>query len=188
MNLWAHKTDSYEAFALSAIRSVRSAVGASADMVIVGDFNSTPKSTRFRSAHRRLLNKLRDEFELVSAYHVHHGVETGTEPHQRSSGGGSGRHRSTSTTSSFRRRGVHEFDPWKSARLTTGGTRITARWFSNSNSRRAATEATAVSPCGETTVCASLSKRINAFRHVDVNVAANFGVVRVGTTVCLVRV
>jgi hypothetical protein len=67
VNLWALKTGSYEAFALSAIRSVRSMVGASADMVIVGDFNSTPKSVRFGDAHHRLLNTLRDEFELVSA-------------------------------------------------------------------------------------------------------------------------
>ena len=51
------------------------------DCVIAGDFNSTPtvEKTKKRPRHLDLVDRLRDKFGLVSAYHEFHGVPHGEE-------------------------------------------------------------------------------------------------------------
>ncbi len=54
----------------------------SAPTVVLGDFNTASfAGTRGRDWHREIVNLLRDEFGLVSAYHEYHGIDHGYETH-----------------------------------------------------------------------------------------------------------
>jgi len=54
----------------------------SAPTVVLGDFNTASfAASRARDWHREIVNLLRDEFGLVSAYHEYHGIDHGYEHH-----------------------------------------------------------------------------------------------------------
>jgi endonuclease/exonuclease/phosphatase family metal-dependent hydrolase len=79
VNLWAHPSPTYEAFVLDALRAVKESLKAETQLVVVGDFNSTP--ARLRGAHSQLMKVMDEDLSLVSAYHAHHSVPTGGEAH-----------------------------------------------------------------------------------------------------------
>ncbi len=81
LNVWAQPTPSYVGHVNATLNRFRRILVGRA-CVIAGDFNSEGShSAEDKPHHARLVERLRDEFGVVSAYHARHGVAHGAEAH-----------------------------------------------------------------------------------------------------------
>jgi exodeoxyribonuclease III len=79
LNVWAHPRPTYPADVHATLDRHRAALRAGA-AVIAGDFNSCGTTdSRPRPLHAVLVDRLRDEFGVVSAYHAFHREPQGRE-------------------------------------------------------------------------------------------------------------
>lgn len=76
VNMWAHPRPSYADDAVATIRAWRT-LAPGLPLVVAGDFNVELRAPFATAQHRRLGQYLHDGCGLVSAYHVHHGVDYG---------------------------------------------------------------------------------------------------------------
>lgn len=81
LNVWAQRMPTYESFVVAAVSICQQSMRENERLVVVGDFNSPAQLPKSQTAHINLLAKLTDDFGLVSAYHVHHSVDSGNEAH-----------------------------------------------------------------------------------------------------------
>lgn len=74
-------TARYEEDVLNAIRAAKRVLPADLQVVVAGDFNSSPAVSSQRRRSLEMFRMLGEEFGLVSADHTFFGVELGHEPH-----------------------------------------------------------------------------------------------------------
>ena len=77
VGVWTLREPSYVAHFLTGMAALKRHLP-DGPLVVLGDFNSTPKLNR---DHRDLVRVLAEEYGLVSAYHLWHRVEHGQERH-----------------------------------------------------------------------------------------------------------
>lgn len=80
IGMWAQKEISYAHMALASLRPILGGVHG-LPLVVAGDFNVSPLVIGQRRQAGEFFREMREEFGLVSAYHVAHDVEPGAELH-----------------------------------------------------------------------------------------------------------
>lgn len=81
LNIWAQRSPSYVRHVNVTLDHFHDVLR-SGQCVIAGDFNTEGEpGSDLKTHHARLVDRLRTEFGVVSAYHHRHGVEHGAEEH-----------------------------------------------------------------------------------------------------------
>jgi endonuclease/exonuclease/phosphatase family metal-dependent hydrolase len=78
--MWTLKQPSYEAMALATM-PVASGASAGLPVVVMGDFNVSPRVKGQEQTGPAFFRRMHDESGLVSAYHFRHDVQPGCETH-----------------------------------------------------------------------------------------------------------